>query len=42
MNDNIDNQLNKDKKYIIRTWLAGHCYCHFGDSEKITKEYGLD
>jgi hypothetical protein len=42
MNDNIDNQLNKEKKYIIRTWLAGHCSCTLVIPKEFAKEYGLD
>jgi hypothetical protein len=42
MNDNTDNQLNKEKKQIVRTWLAGHCSCTLVIPKEFAKEYGLD
>lgn len=42
MNDNKDNHLQKEKKHIVRTWLAGHCSCTLVIPKEFAKEYGLD
>jgi hypothetical protein len=42
MTSNNDNKIQKEKKQIIRTWLAGNCSCTLVIPKEFAKEYGLD